>query len=140
MEIRSFLGLVGYYHQFVEDFSSIAAPMTRLTQKGAPFRWTEECEESFQKLKTALTTALVLVLPKGSGFYTVYCDTSWIGLSTLLMQDGRVIAYTSRQLKVHEKNYYVHDLELAAIVHALKIWRYYFYGVPCEIYTDHRSL
>jgi len=111
-----------------------------LTQKGAPFRWTEECEESYQKLKTALTTALVLVLPTSLGSYTVYYDTSRIDIGAVLMQDGRVIAYASSQLKVHEKNYLVHDLELAVIVHALKIWRHYLYGVHCEVYTDHRSL
>ena len=96
-EIRSFLGLAGYYRQFVEGYSSIAAPMTRLTQKGAQFRWSYECETSFQKLKTALTTAPVLVLPTGSGPYTVYCDASRIGLGAVLMQDGKVIAYASRQ-------------------------------------------
>ena len=84
---------------------------------------TDECEESFQKLKTALTTAPVLVLPISSGAYTVYCDASRIGFGAVLMQDDKVIAYASRQLKVHEKNYPVHNLELAAIVHALKIWR-----------------
>ncbi|XP_070034304.1 uncharacterized protein [Nicotiana tomentosiformis] len=120
-EIRSFLGLAGYYRRFVEGFSSIAASKTRLTQKGAPFRWTKECEESFHKLKTSLTTAPVLVLPTGSGSYTIYCDASRIGLRAVLMQDSRVIAYASRQLKVNEKNYPVHDLELAAIVHAVKI-------------------
>lgn len=139
-EIRSFLGLAGYYRRFVEGFSSIATPITRLTQEGSPFRWTEECEESFQKLKTTLTTAPVLVLPLGLGPYTVYFDASRVGLDAVLMQDHMVIAYTSRQLKVHEKNYPVLDLDLAAIVHALKIWRHYLYGVPCEIYTDHRSL
>ncbi|XP_070020394.1 uncharacterized protein [Nicotiana sylvestris] len=84
--------------------------------------------------------APVLVLPTGSGPYTVYCDASCIGLGAVLMQDGKVIAYASRQLKIHEKNYPVHDLELAAIVHALKIWRHYLYGVTCEMYTDHKSL
>ncbi|XP_070017779.1 uncharacterized mitochondrial protein AtMg00860-like [Nicotiana sylvestris] len=93
-EIRSFLGLAGYYRWFVEGFSSIAALLTRLTQKGALFIWSNECETSFQKLKTALTTAPVLVLPTGSGSYT----------------DGSVIAYASWQLKFHEKNYIVHDL------------------------------
>jgi len=139
-EIHSFLGLARYYRRFVEGFLSVVAPMTRLTQKGASFRWTKDCEESFQNLKTALTTTPMLVLPTGSGSYTVYCDALHIGLGAVLMQDSRVIAYASRQLKVHEKNYPVHDLELAAIVHALKIWRHYLYGVPCEIYTDHRSL
>ncbi|XP_070006767.1 uncharacterized protein [Nicotiana sylvestris] len=102
----SFLGLVGYYRRFIEGFSSIAALMTKLTQKGAPFRWLDECEESFQKLKTASTTTPVP-----------------IGIGCVLMQEGSVIAYASHQLKPHEKNYVVHDLELATIVHALKIWR-----------------
>ncbi|XP_070049469.1 uncharacterized protein [Nicotiana tomentosiformis] len=80
MEIQSFLGLAGYYRRFEEGFSSIATPMTRLTQKGAPLRWTEKCEDSFQKLKITLTTTLVLVLPSGLRPYTVYCDASRIGL------------------------------------------------------------
>ncbi|XP_070039921.1 uncharacterized protein [Nicotiana tomentosiformis] len=126
-EIQSFLGLAGYYRRFVDGFSSIVAPLTKLTQKGAPFRWSVEYELSFQKLKTVLTTTLVL--PTGSGSYTVYCDASPFRPGAILMHDGRVIAYTSRQLKVHEKNYPVHDLELAAIVHALKIWRNYLYGM-----------
>jgi len=70
----------------------------------------------------------------------VYCDASRVGLGSVLMQDGRVIVYVSRQLKVHEKNYPLHDLELEAIVHALKIWRHFLYGVSCEVFTDHRSL
>ncbi|XP_070024610.1 uncharacterized protein, partial [Nicotiana sylvestris] len=139
-EIRSFLGLAGYYRRFVQGFSSIASPLTKLTQKGAPFVWSDECEDSFQKLKSLLTTAPVLVLPSAAGSYTVYCDASRVGIDCVLMQEGRVIAYASRQLKPHEKNYPVHDLELAAIVHALKIWRHYLYGVSCEVFTDHRSL
>jgi len=83
--------------------------------------WSDECEASFQKLKTALTITLVLVLPSASGSYTVYCDSSRVGIGCVLMQEGRVIAYASRQLKPHERNYPVHDLELVAIVHALKI-------------------
>ncbi|XP_070034873.1 uncharacterized protein [Nicotiana tomentosiformis] len=84
-EIQSFLGLAGYYRRFVEGFSSIAAPMAKLTQKGAPFRWSDECEESFQKLKTALTTTLIPVLPSVSGSYTVYCDASRIDIGCVLM-------------------------------------------------------
>ncbi|XP_070004237.1 uncharacterized protein [Nicotiana sylvestris] len=91
-----------------------------LIQKCAQFRWTEECEESFQKLKTALTTSPILILPISSRSYIVYCDALRIGLGAVLMQDGRVTAYTSRKLKVNEKNYPVHDLELAAIVHTLR--------------------
>ncbi|XP_070042715.1 uncharacterized protein [Nicotiana tomentosiformis] len=139
-EIRSFLGLTGYYHRFVDGFSFIAAPLTRLTQKGSQFCWFNDCETSFQKLKTALTTTPVLVLSSDLGMYTVYCDGSCIGLGCVLMQEGRVIAYASCQLKPHKKNYHVYDSELAAIVLVLKIWRHYLYGVSCEVYTNHRSL
>ncbi|XP_070057996.1 uncharacterized mitochondrial protein AtMg00860-like [Nicotiana tomentosiformis] len=124
-EIQSFLGLAGYYRWFVQGFSSIASPLTKLTQKGAPFRWSDECEEIFYRLKTALTTSFVFVLPSASGSYTMYCDASRVGTGCVLMQEGMVITYTSRQLKTHEKNYPIHDLELVAIVHALKIWRLY---------------
>ena len=107
-EIWRFSDLAGYYRRFVEGFSSIATPLTRLTQKGAPFSCFDECEVSSQKLNITLTTAPVLVLPTGLGFYTVHCDVSPIGLETALMQDGRVIAYASRQLNIYEKKYYVH--------------------------------
>ena len=101
--------------------SSIASPLTRLTQKDVTFQWSDECEVSFQKLKTLLTTAPILtLLVEGEGFL-VYCDASQISLGCVLMQKGRVIAYALRQLKVHEKNYPIHDLELAAVVFALKI-------------------
>ena len=104
------------------------------------FQWSDKCEVSFQKIKTLLTTAPILALPvEGEGF-VVYCDASRIGLGCVLMQKGKVIAYASRQLKVHEKNYPIHDLELAAVVFALKIWRHYLYCVHCEVFTDHRSL
>ncbi|WMV45323.1 hypothetical protein MTR67_038708, partial [Solanum verrucosum] len=114
-DIRSFLGLAGYYRRFVNGFSSIASSMTKLTQKKAKFEWTDE------------------------GF-VVYCDASRVGLGCVLMQNGKVIAYASRQLKVHEKNYPTHDLELAAVVFALKIWRHYLYGVHVDVFTDNKSL
>ncbi|XP_070042684.1 uncharacterized mitochondrial protein AtMg00860-like [Nicotiana tomentosiformis] len=85
MEIRRLFSLASYYRRFVEGLSSIALPLTKLTHKGAPFRWSDECEESFQKLKTAVITTLVLVLPSTSGSYTVYCDASWIGIGCVLM-------------------------------------------------------
>ena len=87
-----------------------------------------------------MTTAPVLALPTEGGNFVIYSDASHQGLGCVLMQHGRVIAYASRQLKVHERNYPTHDLELAAIVFALKIWRHYLYGETCEIYTDHKSL
>ena len=102
--------------------------------------WTPECESSFQKLKTCLTTTPILALRSGTGGYVVYCDASRVGLGCVLMQHGKVIAYASRQLKKHEQNYPTHDLEMAAVVFALKIWRHYLYGETCEIYTDHKSL
>ncbi|KAH0679031.1 hypothetical protein KY284_020116 [Solanum tuberosum] len=139
-DIRSFLVLAGYYRRFVEGFSSIAPPLTKLTQKTVKFQWFESCEKSFQELKKRLITAPVLTLPEGTQGFVVYCDASRVGLGCVLMQNGKVIAYASRQLKVHEKNYPTHDLELATVVFALKIWRHYLYGVHIDIFTDHKSL
>ncbi|XP_042423270.1 uncharacterized protein LOC122010867 [Zingiber officinale] len=139
-EIRSFLGLAGYYRRFVEGFSSIALPLTRLTRKGEKFSWTESCEQSFQELKRRLVTAPVLVLPSGMDGFVLFTDASYQGLGAVLMQRDRVVSYASRQLKDHERNYPVHDLELAAIIFALKIWRHHLYGITFEIYTDHKSL
>jgi hypothetical protein len=139
-EVRSFLGMAGYYRRFVEGFSKIAVPLTQLTHKGARFVWSEACEESFQELKQRLVSAPVLTLPIEGEGYAVYSDASKTGLGCVLMQGGKVIAYASRQLKPYEKNYPTHDLELAAVVFALKIWRHYLYGEKCEIFTDHKSL
>ncbi|GJW02807.1 putative reverse transcriptase domain-containing protein [Tanacetum coccineum] len=110
-EIRQFLGLVGYYRRFIEGFSKIGKPMTKLTQKSVK---TEN--------------------------FVVYCDASHKGLGVVLMQKDKVIAYASRQLKIHEKNYTTHDLELGAVVFALKIWRHYLYGTKYTVFTDHKSL
>ncbi|KAL5544913.1 hypothetical protein UlMin_008697 [Ulmus minor] len=110
-----------------------------LTRKNVRFTWTDDCEKSFQELKKRLTTALVLAISSGNDGFVIYSDASKMGLGAVLMQHGRVIAYASRQLKNYEKNYPTHDLELAAVVFALKIWRHYLYGVHCEIYTDHKN-
>ncbi|KAA0067728.1 pol protein [Cucumis melo var. makuwa] len=139
-EIRSFLGLKGYYRRFVEDFSCIASPLTQLTRKGTPFVWSPACEGSFQELNQKLVTAPVLTVPDGSGSFVIYSDASKKGLGCILMQQGKVVAYASRQLKSHEQNYPTHDLELAAVVFALKIWRHYLYGEKIQIFTDHKSL
>ena len=140
IEIRSFLGLVGYYRKFVEGFSKLAAPLTKLTWKEKKFVWLEACQQSFDELKWKLTSAPVLTLLSGQDGYTVYCDESKQGLGCVLMQHENVIAYALRQLKNHEQNYPTHDLELAAVVFGLRIWRHYLYGVPCRIFTDHKSL
>jgi hypothetical protein len=134
-EIRSFLGLAGYYRRFIEGFSKIARPMTKLLKKEKKFNWTESCEKSFQELKRRLTTAPVLTLPDIQRDFVVYCDASRQGLGCVLMQDEKVVVYASRQLKPHEQNYPTHDLEFAAVVHALKIWRHYLIGNKCEIQT-----
>ncbi|KAG8473048.1 hypothetical protein CXB51_034976 [Gossypium anomalum] len=121
-EVQSFLGLAGYYRRFVKGFSMIATPMTKLLQKNIKFEWSEKCQKSFNQLKTLLTEAPVLVQPESGKEFVIYSDASLHGLGGVLMQEGRVVAYASRQLKPHEKNYPTHDLELAAIVFALKIW------------------
>jgi hypothetical protein len=139
-EIHSFLGLDGYYRCFVQNFSSIAKPLTRLTEKGVDFQWDNDCEVSFQTLKHKLVKAPILSLSKSGKRFTVYTDASRIGLGCVLMQDGKLIAYGSRQLKKHKRNYLTHDLELAPMVFALKSWRHYLYGETCDIYTDHKSL
>ena len=127
-EIRSFLGLVGYYRRFIEDFSQLAAPMTKLIRKEVKFEWNDLCERAFQELKRRLTSAPILIVLEWGQRYTVHCDASKDGLGCVLMQSGRVVAYGSRQLKSHEQHYPTHDMELAAIVVALKIWRHYLYG------------
>ncbi|KAL2246141.1 UNVERIFIED_CONTAM: Transposon Ty3-G Gag-Pol polyprotein [Sesamum indicum] len=139
-KVRSFLGLAGYYRRFVEGFSTIVGPLTKLLRKGVEFQWTEQCQQSFDELKKRLTSNPILVLPSGSGGYIVYTDVSKQGLGCVLMQNGKVIAYASCQLRNHELNYPTHDLELAAIVHALKIWRHYLYGEKFQILADHKSL
>jgi hypothetical protein len=114
--------------------------MTELLKKGVKFDWSQKCEAAFHTLRQHLTTAPVLAQPDNTKSFDVYCDASGTGLGCVLMQDNRVIAYASRALRPHEQNYPTHDLELAAVVHALKIWRHYLMGAHCDIYTDHKSL
>ncbi|GKD38100.1 putative reverse transcriptase domain-containing protein [Tanacetum coccineum] len=136
-EIRQFLGLAGYYRRFIEGFSKIAKPMTKLTKKKVAFEWGDKQEAAFQTLKSKLCSAPVLALPQGAENFIVYCDASHKGLGAVLMKNEKVIAYASRQLKIHEKNYTTHDLELGAIVFALKLWRHYLYGTKCTLLSDY---
>ncbi|GJV04509.1 putative reverse transcriptase domain-containing protein [Tanacetum coccineum] len=138
-KFRQFLGLAGYYRQFIEGFSKIARPMTKLTQKRVKFDWGEKEETAFQTLKQKLCSAPILALPEESENFMVYCDASHKGLGAVLIQKEKVIAYASCQLKVHEKNYTTHDLELGAVVFALKMWRHYLYGTKYIVFTDHKS-
>jgi hypothetical protein len=139
-EIRSFVGLAGYYRTFIEGFSKIVKPLTSLLEKDKKFIWSEACQNSFDELRKRLTTVPVLVMPDIHKSFDIYCDVSKQGLGCVLMQEGHVIAYASCQFRKHEQNYPTHDLELAAVVHALKIWRHYLLGHRCQIYTDHKSL
>jgi hypothetical protein len=116
-DIGSFLGLAGYYRRF----SKISKPMTELLEKDKQFKWMPACESSFQELNKRLTTAPVLVMPDMEKPFSIYCDALGQGLWCVLMQDGHVVAYASRQLMKHEVNYPTHDLELAVVVHVLKI-------------------
>jgi hypothetical protein len=139
-EIQSFLGLAGYYRRFIEGFSKIAKPTTSLLEKGKEFKWTDKCQESFDQLRSKLMAAPVLIMLDLQKIFDIYCDASRQGLGCVLMQEGHVIAYASHQLRKHELNYPTHDLELAVVLHALKIWRHYIMGTKCRIYTDHNSL
>ncbi|GJS18843.1 reverse transcriptase domain-containing protein [Tanacetum coccineum] len=139
-EVRQFLGLAGYYRRFIKDFSLISKPLTKLTQKNKPYVWGEDEEEAFQTLKLKLCSAPILSLPEGSEDFVVYCDASLKGFGAILMQREKVIAYASRQLRKNEENYTTHDLELGAVVFALRLWRHYLYGTKCTVYTDHKSL
>ncbi|GJV33412.1 reverse transcriptase domain-containing protein [Tanacetum coccineum] len=139
-EIRQFLGLTGYYWRFIKDFSKIAKSLTELTQKNNKYIWGKDQEMAFQLLKQKLCEASILALPEGNDDFVVYCDASHQDLGAVLMQREKVIAYASRQLKPNEKNYTTHDLELGAVVFALKIWRHYLYGTKCTVFTDHKRL
>jgi hypothetical protein len=114
--------------------------MTSLLEKDKEFKWTGECQESFNQLRSKLMAAPVLIMPDLQKNFDIYCDASRQGLGCVLMQEGHIIAYAYRKLRKHELNYPTHDLELAAVVHALKIWRHYIMGTKCRVYTDHKSL
>jgi hypothetical protein len=139
-QVRSFLGLAGYYRRFTPYFSKIVKPITGLLKNDIKFDWSSKCNDAFEQLKVLLTTALVLAQPDIEKPFDVYCDASGSGLGCVLMQEGRVIAYASRQLRRHEEHYPTHDLELAAVFHALKIWCHYLLGNTCHLYIDHKSL
>ncbi|WMV41048.1 hypothetical protein MTR67_034433 [Solanum verrucosum] len=139
-EVRSFSGLTRYYRRFLKGLSIITSPLNKLLKKEVKFIWNDKCQESFETLKSLLTQEPILTLPIEGKLYVVYSDASHNALGYILMQEGRVISYASQKLKPHELNYPTHDLELAAIVFALKIWRHYLYGEKCHIFTDHMSL
>jgi hypothetical protein len=127
-EVCSFMGLAGYYRRFVEGFSKIANPITKLQKKNKKFVWTEKCAEAFRRLKDLLMTMSIPKVPDMEEDFLVCTDASNEGLGRVLMQDDRVIAYILRKLRRHEENYATHDLELLAIMYALRVWRHYLIG------------
>jgi hypothetical protein len=139
-EVRSFMGLVGYYRRFIKGFSKIASPITSLQKKGVKFEWTPKCEESFQQLKNILTSAPILKIADPDEDFVVCTDACKEGLGGVLSQKDHVVCFESRKLKEHERNYATHDLELATIVHALKMWRHYLMGKRFELRTYHCGL
>ena len=133
----AFLGLAGFYRKFIKDIAKVLAPLTNLTKKNLVYAWSPEFEVAFEKLKDILTSAPILTISDGTKPFTVYTDACGTGLGSVSMQEGKVVAYASRQLKNHERNYPTHDLELAAIVFALKSWRHYLLGERFEQFTDY---
>jgi hypothetical protein len=139
-EVQSFLGLVGFYQMFILNFSKVAKPITELLKKGNRYIWNDACDEAFKVLKKLLTTSLVLTQLNIAKPFDIYYDASSTGLGGVLMQEGRVISYSSRQLRHNEEHYPTHDLELAAVVMALRMWHRYLHGNVVHIYTDHKSV
>jgi hypothetical protein len=138
-EVRRFMGLASYYWIFVEAFSKITKPITTLQRKGVRYEWTKDCDSAFIELKRLLTSAPILQVSNMEKDFTVYTDALKQGLGAVLMKDGGVIAYASRKLKKHEELYTTHDLELAVVMLALKLWMHYLLGRNFELKTDHES-
>jgi hypothetical protein len=140
IEVRYFMGLVGYYRRFIGGFSKITHPSTSLQRKGMKFQWMSDCERSFEHLKQLLTSAPILRIADPNEHFIVCTDACNEGLGGVLNKNGFVICYESSKLKEHEINYATHDLELAEIVQALRKWRHYLMGNRFEIRTDHNGL
>jgi hypothetical protein len=139
-EVWSFLSLADYSRRFIPNFSRIAKSVTELLKKENKYVWSDACDEAFKHLKEMLTASPVLAQPDTTNPFDVYCDASNTSLGGALMQEGRVISYSLRQLRCHEEHYPTHDLELAAVVMAIRTWRHYLLGNVVHIYTDHKSL
>ena len=138
-QTRSILGLASYYCQFIPLFSRLASPLYALTRKDSPFLWTISCEEAFRRLKTLLTQAPILAFPNFTADFHLETDASGLGLGAVLQKDG-TIAYASRTLQSHERNYGVTELEALSVVWAIRHFRQYLYGHRCHVHTDHKAL
>lgn len=127
-EVRGFLGLTGWYRIFIPRYAKIASPLTALLKMDQPFQWTPMCQSAFDKLKVALVSDPILKFPDFSKPFEVITNASGFAIGGVLMQEGHAVAYESRKLRIHEKNYAIHDLELLAVIYALKLWRHYLLG------------
>jgi hypothetical protein len=139
-QVRSFLGLAGFYQRFVKDFSTVAAPINELTKKEVPFKWGEAQQKAFEELKTKLTTTPVLALLDFGKTFEIECDASGIGIGGVLMQERTPIAYFSEKLSDSTLNYLVYDKELYALVQSLETWQHYLFPKEFVIHSDHESL
>ena len=139
-DLRSFLGLAGYYRRFVRNFGIISRPLTELLRKGAIFVWTELQEQAFSALKQALTSAPVLALPDFSKQFSVETDASGTGIGAVLMQGGHPLAYLSRALGPRSRGLSTYEKEYMAILMAVEQWRSYLQHAEFQIVIDHRSL
>jgi hypothetical protein len=143
-ELQSFLGLCNYYRRFIQDYSKMAAPLTDLTHKDTPYSWTTQTQEAFNNLKTRMTSAPVLCIPEPECPFTVMTDASDFAVGAVLTQDQgngpQPVAFTSRKMNPHERNYAAHEKETLAVMHALKKWKVYLEGRHFTVYTDHATL
>lgn len=135
-EIKSFIGLADYYRRSIEGFSKLTFPLTRLTRKDQAYVWDVHCEDSFHELKKNLMSAPVLIFPNLSESFIVYYDASKMGMDGALMQNSQVVAYASRKLKVHERSYPTHYLELEVVVFILNILRNHLFNSIFEMFSD----
>src|SRR3954465_15455718 len=138
-QVRSFLGLAGFYRRFVRDFSTISAPLNELTRKDVPFTWGTAQEEAFIVLKDKLTHAPLLQLPDFNKTFELECDASGIGLGGVLLQDAKPVAYFSEKLSGPSLNYSTYDKELYALVRTLETWQHYLWPKEFVIHSDHES-
>jgi hypothetical protein len=139
-DIQSFMGITVYYRRFIEGFSKIAYPITSLQNKGTKFNWSQKCQDSFNQLKELVTSVPILKVEDPDRDFTVCVDAIKEGLGGVQTQVGHVICYKSRKLKEHERNYVTHDLELATVLHALKMWQHYIMGRNFLLLTDNSGV
>ena len=137
--MQSFIGITRYYRRFIQGFSRITNPITSLQNKGKKFKWNQKCEESFKKLKTLLTTAPILRIVDPNKDFVVFTDACNDGLGGVLTKEEHVIAYESRNLKIHEENYATYDLELVVVIHALNMWCHHLIGRKFMLVTDNKG-